>query len=137
MGASFARFGRVMGRCVQQRSLVHALGFLAGDLAGWSRNELASDAVPRDAERGVLERIGGVYPVIRSLDACVSLVDLVTNTFGAVMGAVIGWPLARWIWPIVSVRIRQLLLFVRPVAACVPRGRDGRGVCWSLLRQIG
>jgi VanZ family protein len=46
-----------------------------------------------------------------------SLIDLTTNTLGAVMGALIGWPLARWIWPIASVRIRQLLLS-RPVAAC-------------------
>ncbi len=46
-----------------------------------------------------------------------SFVDLVTNTFGSVVGAAIGWPLARWIWPVASVRIRQLLLS-RPVAAC-------------------
>ena len=46
-----------------------------------------------------------------------SLVDLATNTFGSVVGAVIGWPLARWIWPIASVRIRRLLL-TRPMAAC-------------------
>ena len=46
-----------------------------------------------------------------------SVVDLVTNTFGSVVGALIGWPLARWIWPVASVRIRQLLLS-RPVAAC-------------------
>jgi len=45
-----------------------------------------------------------------------SLVDLVANTFGSVVGALIGWPLARWIWPIASVRIRQLLLS-RPLAA--------------------
>jgi VanZ family protein len=45
-----------------------------------------------------------------------SVVDLVTNTFGSVLGASIGWPLARWIWPVASVRIRQLLLS-RPVAA--------------------
>jgi VanZ family protein len=46
-----------------------------------------------------------------------SVVDLVTNTFGSVVGAVIGWPLARWIWPVASVRIRRLLL-TRPVMAC-------------------
>ncbi len=46
-----------------------------------------------------------------------SIVDLVTNTFGSVVGAAIGWPLARWIWPVASVRIRQLLPS-RPVAAC-------------------
>jgi VanZ family protein len=46
-----------------------------------------------------------------------SVVDLVTNTFGSIVGAAIGWPLARWVWPVASVRIRQLLLS-RPVAAC-------------------
>jgi VanZ family protein len=46
-----------------------------------------------------------------------SVVDLITNTFGSVVGALIGWPLARWIWPVASVRIRQWLLS-RPVAAC-------------------
>ncbi len=46
-----------------------------------------------------------------------SVVDLVTNTFGSVVGAAIGWPLARWIWPVASIRIRRLLLS-RPVAAC-------------------
>ncbi len=46
-----------------------------------------------------------------------SVVDLVTNTFGSVVGALVGWPLARWIWPVASVRIRQLLLS-RPLAAC-------------------
>ena len=46
-----------------------------------------------------------------------SFVDLATNTFGSVVGALIGWPLARWVWPVASVRIRQLLLS-RPVAAC-------------------
>jgi glycopeptide antibiotics resistance protein len=35
-----------------------------------------------------------------------SFVDLATNTFGSVVGAAIGWPLARWIWPVASVRIR-------------------------------
>ena len=37
-----------------------------------------------------------------------SVVDLISNTFGSVVGALIGWPLARWIWPVASVRIRQL-----------------------------
>jgi VanZ family protein len=46
-----------------------------------------------------------------------SIVDLVTNTFGAVVGAAIGWPVARWIWPVASVRIRRMLLS-RPVTAC-------------------
>jgi VanZ family protein len=46
-----------------------------------------------------------------------SFIDLASNTLGSVMGALIGWPLARWIWPIASVRIRQLLLS-RPVTAC-------------------
>jgi len=46
-----------------------------------------------------------------------SVVDLVTNTFGSCVGASIGWPWARWIWPILSVRIRQLLVS-RPLTGC-------------------
>jgi VanZ family protein len=46
-----------------------------------------------------------------------SLIDLVTNTFGSVVGALLGWPLARWLWPVASVRARQLLL-TRPTSAC-------------------
>jgi len=46
-----------------------------------------------------------------------SFVDVVTNTFGSTVGALIGWPFARWIWPFASVRIRQLLAS-RPLTAC-------------------
>jgi VanZ family protein len=46
-----------------------------------------------------------------------SFVDLVTNTFGSVVGAIIGWTLVRWIWPGASIRIRQLLV-ARPMATC-------------------
>jgi VanZ family protein len=46
-----------------------------------------------------------------------SVIDFVTNTFGSMMGAWIGWPLARWIWPVVSVRTRQFLM-ARPIGVC-------------------
>ena len=46
-----------------------------------------------------------------------SIIDLVTNTFGSTVGALIGWPLARRIWPSASVRIRQTLAS-RPLTAC-------------------
>jgi len=46
-----------------------------------------------------------------------SVIDLVTNTFGSSVGALVGWPWARWIWPIMSVRIRQLLVS-RPMTGC-------------------
>jgi VanZ family protein len=46
-----------------------------------------------------------------------SVVDVVTNTFGATVGAVIGWIWAEWVWPVLSIRIRQLLV-VRPLTAC-------------------
>jgi VanZ family protein len=46
-----------------------------------------------------------------------SFVDLATNTFGSTVGAVTGWIWARWLWPILSVRIRQLIV-VRPLNAC-------------------
>jgi VanZ family protein len=50
-------------------------------------------------------------------DRYTSFIDLATNTLGSVVGALIGWPLVRWIWPIASVRIRQIL-FSSPLAAC-------------------
>ena len=46
-----------------------------------------------------------------------SLIDLVTNTFGSTVGASIGWPVARRLWPVASVRIRQSLS-ARPLLAC-------------------
>jgi VanZ family protein len=46
-----------------------------------------------------------------------SFIDLAANTLGSVTGALIGWPVARWIWPIASGRIRRLLL-TRPVTTC-------------------
>ncbi len=36
-----------------------------------------------------------------------SFIDLVTNSFGATVGALIGWPWARLVWPAVSVRLRH------------------------------
>ena len=53
-----------------------------------------------------------------------SVIDLITNTFGSVVGALVGWPLARWIWPVASVRIRQLVLS-RPLAACAVAASAG------------
>jgi glycopeptide antibiotics resistance protein len=46
-----------------------------------------------------------------------SFVDLTTNTFGSMVGAVTGWVWTRQLWPILSVRIRQLLV-VRPLTGC-------------------
>jgi len=46
-----------------------------------------------------------------------SVVDLVTNTFGSSVGALVGWLWARWIWPITSVRVRQLVV-VHPMTGC-------------------
>jgi glycopeptide antibiotics resistance protein len=46
-----------------------------------------------------------------------SFIDVVTNTFGSCVGSLIGWPWARWIWPIASVRIRQLI-GSRPMTGC-------------------
>jgi len=46
-----------------------------------------------------------------------SVVDVVTNTFGSTVGAVTGWIWMEWFWPILSVRIRQLLV-VRPLTGC-------------------
>ena len=36
-----------------------------------------------------------------------SFIDLVTNSFGATVGALFGWPWIRLIWPVVSVRLRH------------------------------
>ena len=46
-----------------------------------------------------------------------SVVDLATNALGSALGALIGWPAARWIWPGLSMRIRQIVAS-RPLAAC-------------------
>ncbi len=46
-----------------------------------------------------------------------SVIDVITNTFGSCVGALVGWPWARWVWPKLSVRIRQVI-FSRPLAGC-------------------
>jgi glycopeptide antibiotics resistance protein len=46
-----------------------------------------------------------------------SFVDLVTNSFGATVGALLGWPSARLVWPVASIRLRQLI-GARPLLAC-------------------
>jgi glycopeptide antibiotics resistance protein len=46
-----------------------------------------------------------------------SLLDLVTNTAGSTLGAVIGWLFARRVWPAMVGRFRQLTV-QRPMAAC-------------------
>ena len=46
-----------------------------------------------------------------------SFIDLVTNSFGATVGASLGWPWERLVWPVWSIRVRQVL-HARPLAAC-------------------
>jgi glycopeptide antibiotics resistance protein len=46
-----------------------------------------------------------------------SFIDLVTNSFGATVGAIIGWPWQRLVWPVLSVRLRQLITS-RPLGVC-------------------
>ena len=46
-----------------------------------------------------------------------SFVDLVTNSFGATVGALLGWPWARLVWPVASIRVRQLI-GARPLLTC-------------------
>jgi glycopeptide antibiotics resistance protein len=46
-----------------------------------------------------------------------SFVDLATNTTGSVVGAVIGWPCAQWLWPRLSTRLRRMTA-VYPLAGC-------------------
>ena len=46
-----------------------------------------------------------------------SFVDVVTNAFGATVGAIIGWPLFRLVWPILSVRLRHAIIS-HPLAIC-------------------
>jgi glycopeptide antibiotics resistance protein len=46
-----------------------------------------------------------------------SFVDLVTNSFGATVGALLGWPWARLVWPVASIRLRQLI-GARPLLTC-------------------
>ena len=112
-------------------ALFHAVGILAGDLAGRSRLELVGDTGPGMLSGACLS--GSVeFVQLFAPKRSTSVVDLVTNTFGSVVGALIGWPLARWIWPVASVRIRQLLLS-RPVAACASRSRR---VCCSPVFRL-
>jgi glycopeptide antibiotics resistance protein len=47
----------------------------------------------------------------------ISFVDMMTNTFGSMVGAVIGWVWTEWFWPVLSIRIRQLLV-ARPLTGC-------------------
>ncbi len=46
-----------------------------------------------------------------------SLLDLATNTAGSTLGALIGWPFARRVWPRIVGRGRQLAI-QRPLTAC-------------------
>jgi VanZ family protein len=46
-----------------------------------------------------------------------SLLDLVTNTAGSTLGAVIGWPFARRVWPRMVGTFSQLIV-QRPLTAC-------------------
>jgi glycopeptide antibiotics resistance protein len=46
-----------------------------------------------------------------------SFVDLVTNSFGATVGALFGWPWIRLVWPVASIRLRQLIS-ARPLLTC-------------------
>jgi glycopeptide antibiotics resistance protein len=46
-----------------------------------------------------------------------SVIDLITNSFGATCGAIAGWPWGRLVWPRVSIRAPQLV-GARPLAAC-------------------
>ena len=46
-----------------------------------------------------------------------SFIDLVTNSFGATVGALIGWPWVRLVWPVVAVRLRHWIT-ARPLLTC-------------------
>jgi glycopeptide antibiotics resistance protein len=46
-----------------------------------------------------------------------SFVDLTTNTTGSVVGALIGWPCARWLWPRLSIKLRRMIA-AYPLAGC-------------------
>ena len=95
----FVPWGLLLGVCLAGRRIGMADGLGLG-FAYW----------------GMLKRICGILQVFAPLRH-MSFIDLATNTLGSVMGALIGWPLARWIWPVSSVRIRQLLV-AKPLAAC-------------------
>jgi glycopeptide antibiotics resistance protein len=46
-----------------------------------------------------------------------SFIDIVTNTAGSTLGAMVGWPFARWAWPRIALKLRHLTV-QRPMAAC-------------------
>jgi glycopeptide antibiotics resistance protein len=56
-----------------------------------------------------------------------SLVDLTTNTTGATLGALAGWPLTRRVWPAWSAAARSFVRR-RPMAACALAAGVGLGV---------
>jgi VanZ family protein len=60
-----------------------------------------------------------------------SVVDLITNTFGSVVGALIGWVVERWVWPSQSVRLRQALMS-RPIKVLSTAVMAGL-ICAALL----
>jgi glycopeptide antibiotics resistance protein len=54
---------------------------------------------------------------LRALHRTASCIDVITNTFGSTVGALVGWPFVRWLWPAVAARLR-LFVVRRPLAAC-------------------
>ncbi len=46
-----------------------------------------------------------------------SFIDFVTNSFGATVGAIIGWPWIRLVWPVLSIRLRRWIT-THPLATC-------------------
>jgi VanZ family protein len=53
-----------------------------------------------------------------------SVVDLSTNTLGSILGTLIGWPFTRWVWPSLSVWVRQMIAS-RPLTGCAVAAAAG------------
>ena len=108
--------GGLVARRARERALVSSLGILARHGDGTAGRRL-------HRQRGVAMCTGAFLsgsvelPPVVCPESQHSFIDLVTNSFGATVGALVGWPWARLVWPVVSIRLRQLI-GARPLAAC-------------------
>ncbi len=60
-----------------------------------------------------------------------SFIDLITNSFGATLGALVGWPWVRLVWPVLSIRLRQWIS-ARPLGHVRSRDRRHLARGWTL-----
>jgi glycopeptide antibiotics resistance protein len=108
--------GGLLGDVVSNVFFFIPYGYLLGCRRAGRGGSLAASTIFAAATGALLS---GTVEVIQlfSPRRTPSFVDVATNTFGAFVGAIVGWVWMRRIWPIASVRIRQALV-TRPLAGC-------------------